>query len=181
MTTFLPYLWQLAWAWLLQVLLFRHGVLWGGAGVFLVHLVGVLRLPTGLPPTTYLVVAALGGAAMDVVCMTGGVHLAASATLGMAYPSMLAAFEPRDGFRPGHSVNPFLDGWTTYAMYVASACALYALVLFGLQNGWNLMGRTLVHTLATTALNVGVFLAIQGLLNRPSRRQSQGPTAYPWN
>ena len=59
--------------------------------------------------------------------------------------------------------------------------ALYLAVLFGLQNGWSLMGRTLGQTVVSTFLNVGVFLLIQGLLNRPNRGAQRSVSAYPWS
>jgi hypothetical protein len=181
MNALAPYIWQLFWAWFLQVLLFRHGVLWGGTGLFVVHLYGLMNMPSGWPPTAYLLVAAFMGASLDILCLTGGMHLAAAATLGMAYPSLMAAVEPRDGFRPGHAINPHEDGWMSYLMLAASSTTLYLLVLFGLQHGWTLMGRTLVQTLASVALNLVVFMLFQGLLNRPTRHKGSGPNAYPWS
>jgi hypothetical protein len=58
---------------------------------------------------------------------------------------------------------------------------LYWAVLFGLQNGWSLMGRTAGQTLTSTLLNVFVFLLIQGLLNRPQRGDQRNVSAYPWS
>jgi hypothetical protein len=55
------------------------------------------------------------------------------------------------------------------------------MVLFGLQNGWSLMGRTLAETALSTGLNVGVFLLLQGLFNRPERTSGGAASAYPWS
>ena len=41
----------------------------------------------GLASDPYLMLSAGTGALLDVVCLTGGMHLAASVTLGMAYPT----------------------------------------------------------------------------------------------
>ena len=43
------------------------------------------------------------------------------------------------------------------------------------------MGRTLGQTVVSTFLNVGVFLLIQGLLNRPNRGAQRSVSAYPWS
>ena len=95
--------------------MFQHGQFWGGYGLLAVHLYGLLKMPVGWPPTTYLVVTAVTGACMDLVCLHGGMHLAASVTLGMAYPSLTAAFESREGLRQGHILDPYEDGWMRYA------------------------------------------------------------------
>ena len=68
-----------------------------------------------------------------------------------------------------------------YAGFLASGIAMYWVVLFGLQNGWSLLGRTLGQMLTSTLLNVGTFLLIQGLLNRPRRGDGRNVSAYPWN
>ena len=177
----IPLLWTLAWATVFQVLLFRFGIFWGGYGLLAVHLYALFRMPVGWSPTAYLVVAAGTGAVMDVVCCTGGMHLAACTTLGMAYPSLIAAMESRDGLRQGHVMNPHQDGWGRYAVFVAFGLAIHWMVLFGLQNGWGLMGRTLAETAVSTGLNVGVFLLLQGLFNRPGRTSGGAASAYPWS
>ena len=93
MSAFFPLFWTLGWALVCQVLLFRYGIFWGGYGLLAIHLYGLLKMPVGWPPTTYLLLAAVTGGIMDVVCFTGGMHLAASVTLGMAYPTLTAAME----------------------------------------------------------------------------------------
>ena len=115
MNALFPFMWTLGWAFVTQVLLFQHGIFWGGYGLLAIHLYGLLKMPVGWPPTTYLMVTAVTGACMDLVCLTGGMHLAASVTLGMAYPSLTAAFESRDGLRQGHVLDPYTDGWMRYA------------------------------------------------------------------
>ena len=72
MNALFPFFWTLGWAFLTQVLLFQHGQFWGGYGLLAVHLYGLLKMPVGWPPTTYLVVTAVTGACMDLVCLTGG-------------------------------------------------------------------------------------------------------------
>ncbi|MDA0940848.1 MAG: hypothetical protein O2990_07575 [Bacteroidetes bacterium] len=181
MNALIPFLWTLGWAVITQVLLFRFGVFWGGYGLLAVHLYGLLKMPVGWPPTTYLMLAAVSGAVMDLVCFTGGMHLAASVTLGMAYPALTSSLESREGLRQGHVMDPYQDGWGLYAAFVAMGVGLYWAVLFGLQNGWPLMGRTLGQTLTSTLLNVFVFLLIQGLLNRPQRGDQRNVSAYPWS
>lgn len=181
MNALLPFFWTVGWALLSQVLLFRYGVFWGGYGLLVVHVYGLLKMPVGWPPTTYLMLSAGTGALLDVVCLTGGMHLAASVTLGMAYPSLTAALESREGLRQGHVLDPYQDGWGRYAAFAAMGLALYLAVLFGLQNGWSLMGRTLGQTVVSTFLNVGGFLLIQGLLNRPTRGDQRNVSAYPWS
>ena len=113
-----------------QVLLFRYGIFWGGYGLLAIHLYGLLKMPVGWPPTTYLLLAAVTGGIMDVVCFTGGMHLAASVTLGMAYPTLTAAMESREGLRKGHVLDPFQDGWVRYGIFAALGLAVYWGVLF---------------------------------------------------
>ena len=72
MNALFPFFWTLGWAFLTQVLLFQHGQFWGGYGLLAVHLYGLLKMPVGWPPTTYLVVTAVTGTCMDLVCLTGG-------------------------------------------------------------------------------------------------------------
>ncbi|MEE2918854.1 MAG: hypothetical protein VYA72_01525 [Bacteroidota bacterium] len=181
MNALFPFMWTLGWAFVTQVLLFQHGIFWGGYGLLAIHLYGLLKMPVGWPPTTYLMVTAVTGACMDLVCLTGGMHLAASVTLGMAYPSLTAAFESRDGLRQGHVLDPYTDGWMRYAGFLAAGISMYWVVLFGLQNGWSLLGRTSAQLLTSTLLNVGAFLLIQGLLNRPKRGDGRNVSAYPWS
>ena len=181
MSAFLPLFWTVGWALISQVLLFRYGIFWGGYGLLAIHVYGLLKMPVGWPPTTYLLLAAVTGAIMDVVCFTGGMHLSASVTLGMAYPTLTAAMESREGLRQGHVLDPFQDGWVRYGIFAALGLAVYWGVLFALQNGWPLMGRTLGQTALSTLLNVGAFMLIQGLLNRPTRGDQRGVSAYPWS
>lgn len=181
MTVLGPLLWTLFWAVIGQVLVFRFGIFWGGYGLLAVHLFGLLRMPVGWSPMAYLLVAATTGACIDLVSFTGGMHLAASVTLGMAYPALTSAMESRAGLRQGHVMDPHQDGWGPYAIFVALGVALYWLVMFGLQNGWSMMGRTLAQTVTSTALNVGAFMLLQGLLNRPHRDGGRKVSAYPWS
>jgi len=67
MNALLPFLWTLGWATVGQVLLFRYGVFWGGYGLLAIHVYGLLKMPVGWPPTTYLVLSAMAGAVMDVI------------------------------------------------------------------------------------------------------------------
>ena len=181
MSAFFPLFWTLGWALVSQVLLFRYGIFWGGYGLLAIHLYGLLKMPVGWPPTTYLLLAAVTGGIMDVMCFTGGMHLAASVTLGMAYPTLTAAMESREGLRQGHVLDPFQDGWVRYGIFAGLGLAVYWGVLFALQNGLSLMGRTLGQTALSTLLNVGAFMLIQGLLNRPTRGDQRGVSAYPWS
>ena len=181
MNSTLPFLWTLFWALLAQALLFRFGVIWGGYGLFAIHVYALLKMPVGWPPTTYLILAAATGFVMDVICFTGGIHLAASVTLGFAYPTLTSSFESREGLRQGHVLDPRQDGWRRYAAYTALGLGLYWAVIFGLQNGWSLMGRSLIQIPASTALNVMAFLMIQGLLNRRKTGGAGNVSAYPWN
>ena len=87
MNALFPFAWTLGWAFLTQVLLFQHGIFWGGYGLLAVHLYGLLKMPVGWPPTTYLMVTAVTGALMDLICLTGGMHLAASVTGRLPPPS----------------------------------------------------------------------------------------------
>ena len=103
MTMLGPLLWTLFWAVIGQVLVFRFGVFWGGYGLLAVHLYALLRMPVGWSPMAYLLVAAATGACVDLVSFTGGMHLAASVTLGMAYPALTSAMESRAGLRQGHA------------------------------------------------------------------------------
>ena len=78
-------------------------------------------------------------------------------------------------------LDPFQDGWVRYGIFAALGLAVYWGVLFALQNGWSLMGRTLGQTALSTLLNVGAFMLIQGLLNRPTRGDQRSVSAYPWS
>ena len=176
----LPFAWVMLVTLFLQVVLFRFGTFWGGYGLLAVHLYGLLRMPFGWPPVSYLLVGSGVGLMMDLACFTGGMHMAAGATLGMAYPSMMRTVEQRDGLRPGHVMGAFEDGWGRYATFVAVGVGMHWLVMFGLQNGAGLVGRTLGQTFASTALNAGVFLLLQGLTNRPRRQSGGSNSAYPW-
>ena len=146
-----------------------------------IHLYGLLKMPVGWPPTTYLLLAAVTGGIMDVVCFTGGMHLAASVTLGMAYPTLTAAMESREGLRQGHVLDPFQDGWVRYGIFAALGLAVYWGVLFALQNGWSLMGRTLGRPPFPPCSMWGPSCSFKVLLNRPTRGDQRGVSAYPWS
>ena len=181
MNALFPFLWVAFWAVLSQVFLFRFGVFLGGYGLLIVHVYGIMKMPIGWSPSAYLLIASLAGGMMDLMCFTGGMHLAASATLGMAYPSLTASLAPREGLRQGHVIDPFQDGWLRYALFIFMGLFLYWLIIFGLQNGWPRFGRTLLQSLTSTALNVMVFLLIQGLLNRPNRGAKTAVRPTPWS
>ena len=48
MNALLPFFWTVGWALLSQVLLFRYGVFWGGYGLLVVHVYGLLKQTVGL-------------------------------------------------------------------------------------------------------------------------------------
>ena len=123
-------------------------------------------MPLGWPPTSYLLLAAVTGGswmwpASPEACIW------ASVTLGMAYPSLMRAMESRRT-APGSRVGSFEDGWGRYAIFVAVGVGMHWLVLFGLQNGAGLVGRTLGQTLASTLSMWGFSFFSRGLTNRPT-------------
>ena len=181
MNALFPFMWTLGWAFVTQVLLFQHGIFWGGYGLLAIHLYGLLKMPVGWPPTTYLMVTAVTGACMDLVCLTGGMHLAASVTLGMAYPSLTAAFESRDGLRQGHVLDPYTDGWMRYAGFLAAGIPCIGWSCLDCKMAGASSAERWAQLLTSTLLNVGAFLLIQGLLNRPKRGDGRNVSAYPWS
>ena len=161
MNALFPFFWTLGWAFLTQVLLFQHGQFWGGYGLLAVHLYGLLKMPVGWPPTTYLVVTAVTGACMDLVCLTGGMHLAASVTLGMAYPSLTAAFESREGLRQGHILDPYEEGGCAMPAFWPQESPCIGWCSLGFKMAGASLGERWANA-TSTLLNVGTFLLIQG-------------------
>ena len=101
----------LALTWLLQVVVFRFGVFSNGWLVICFHIYGLILLPLDLPKASYLIIGALTGAFLDVVILTGGLHMAAGAFVGLMIPKWNELITPRDGFIKGHSISVNHDGW----------------------------------------------------------------------
>ena len=56
--------------WLLQVVLFRFGVFYGGWMVICFNIYGLILLPVDLHKTMYLIIGAMMGLFMDIVLLT---------------------------------------------------------------------------------------------------------------
>ena len=69
----------LAFTWILQVMVFRFGIFVNGWIVICFHIYGLILLPLDLPKASYLVIGAATGALLDIVILTGGLHMAAGA------------------------------------------------------------------------------------------------------
>ena len=80
---------------LLQVVIFRFGIFNGGKAIIFFHLYGIVLLPIGWHKTTYLFIGAFTGFLIDLVILTGGLHMAAGAFLGLLLPHISNGIAPR--------------------------------------------------------------------------------------
>ena len=182
MNTVLRALGVIALTWLLQVTVFRFGVFSNGWLVICFHIYGLILLPLDLPKASYLMIGAFTGALLDVVILTGGLHMAAGAFVGLMIPKWNLLITPRDGFVRGHSIGVSHDGWGRFIALSALISFSYMFILFALEGfKWNLIPISFAKAFCSTVLNVILFSIAQGLFG--PRPKTKGPkvSAYPWS
>lgn len=167
---------------LLQVLLFRFGVFFGGKGMIFFHLYGLVLFPIGLNRTGYLFLGAVTGALLDLVLLTGGLHMAAGTALGMILPHLASVIAPRDGFVKGHVINALKDGWRTFVLYSFLVSVIYSSVLFAIEGGrMGLVLSALWKGLLSGFLNLVLMVLAQGLFGIKRNNKKSKVSAYPWS
>ena len=127
------------------------------------HLYGLVLFPIGLNRTGYLFLGAVTGALLDLVLLTGGLHMAAGTALGMILPHLASVIAPRDGFVKGHVINALKDGWRTFVLYSFLVSVIYSSVLFAIEGGKN--GISTVRSLERVAVR-GFESGVDGACSR---------------
>lgn len=172
----------LALTWLLQVVVFRFGVFSSGWLVICFHIYGLILLPLDLPKSSYLIIGALTGAFLDVVILTGGLHMAAGAFVGLMIPKWNELITPRDGFIKGHSISVSHDGWGRFIALSTLITFSYMFVLFAVEGfKWSLIPSAFAKALCSSVLNVILFSIAQGLFGEKPKAKGPKVSAYPWS
>ena len=172
----------LALTWFLQVMVFRFGIFSNGWLVICFHIYGLILLPLELPKASYLIIGAATGAFLDVVILTGGLHMAAGTFAGFMIPRWSELITPRDGFIKGHSINVNDDGWGRFIGLSILITLSYMFVLFAVEGfKWSLIPSAFAKALCSSVLNVILFSIAQGLFGQKPKTKGPKVSAYPWS
>jgi hypothetical protein len=172
----------LAFTLILQVMFFRFGIFSNGWLVICFHIYGCILLPLDMPKTSYLVIGAFTGALLDVVILTGGLHMAAGAFIGLMIPKWTRLISPREGFTRGHSISVLHNGWTRFMALSFLITLSYMFILFSVEGfKWNLIPVSLVKAFLSSVLNVSLFALAQGLFGPKPKPKGPKVSAYPWS
>lgn len=169
-------------AMLLQIVVFRFGVFADGWILLCFQLYGIVLLPIGLHKTNYLLVSAVVGALLDLIFLTGGMHLAAGAFLGFMLPTISAAIAPRDGFTKGHILSALKDGWIRFLSYSFLISFAYYLALFLFEGArFSLIFSSIGKAVLSAVMNTALMAIAQGLFGLKRKSKKSKVSAYPWS
>lgn len=166
---------------LLQVLIFRYGIFAGGWVVTCFHIYGLILLPTELSKTSCLMIGALVGASIDVVLLTGGLHMSAGIVTCFMTPWLTTFIAPREGFIREHSISVLHDGWGRFLALSSLISFVYMFTLFAVEGWkWSLLPSAIGKGIASTAMNVILFAIFQGLFGPKPKSKSHTTSTYHW-
>ena len=158
---------------LLQVLIFRYAIFAGGWVVICFHIYGLILLPFELSKTSYILIGAVEGALIDLVLLTGGLHMAAG-----VFTCFIA---PREGFTREHSISVLQDGWGRFLVLSSLISFTYMFSLFAIEGWkWSLLPNAIGKGIASTILNVILFAIVQGLFGPKPKSNSNKTSTYHW-
>ena len=167
---------------LLQVVIFRFGIFNGGKAIIFFHLYGIVLLPIGWYKTTYLFIGAFTGFLLDLVLLTGGLHMAASTFLGLLLPHISNGIAPRDGFLKGHIIGALKDGWIRFFSYSFAIASIYSFALFAIEGGrLMLVFFAIWKGVLSGGLSVVIMGVAQGLFGLKRKNKKSKVSAYPWS
>ena len=166
---------------LLQVLIFRYAIFAGGWVVICFHIYGLIMLPFELSKTSYILIGAVVGDIMDVVLLTGGLHMAAGVFTCFMTPWFTTFIAPREGFTREHSISALNDGWGRFLVLSALITFTYMFSLFAIE-GWklSLLPSAIGKGIASTILSVLLFSIVQGLFEPKPKINSNKTSTYHW-
>ena len=166
---------------LLQVLIFRYAVFAAGWVIICFHIYGLIMLPFELSKTSYILIGAVVGALMDVVLLTGGLHMAAGVFTCFMTPWLTTFIAPREGFTREHSISVLHDGWGRFLGLSSLISFTYMFSLFAVE-GWklSLLPNAIGKGVASTILCVILFSIVQGLFGPKPRSNSNNTSTYHW-
>ena len=166
---------------LLQVLIFRYAVFADGWVIICFHIYGLIMLPFELSKTSYILIGAVVGALMDVVLLTGGLHMAAGVFTWFMTPWLTTFIAPREGFTREHSISVLHDGWGRFLGLSSLISFTYMFSLFAVE-GWklSLLPNAIGKGVASTILCVILFSIVQGLFGPKPRSNSNNTSTYHW-
>jgi hypothetical protein len=166
---------------LLQVLIFRYAVFADGWVIICFHIYGLIMLPFELSKTSYILIGAVVGALMDVVLLTGGLHMAAGVFTCFMTPWLTTFIAPREGFTREHSISVLHDGWGRFLGLSSLISFTYMFSLFAVE-GWklSLLPNAIGKGVASTILCVILFSIVQGLFGPKPRSNSNNTSTYHW-
>jgi hypothetical protein len=172
----------LAFTWFLQVMVFRFGIFSNGWIIICFHIYGLILLPLDWPKTSYLVIGAITGALLDIVILSGGLHMAAGAFVGLMIPKWTRLISPRDGFIKGYSISVLHNGWSRFIVLSFLITLSYMFILFAVEGfKWSLIPVSFVKALLSSVLNVVLFAIAQGLFGPKPKAKGPKVSAYPWS
>ena len=166
---------------LLQVLIFRYAIFAGGWVVICFHIYGLILLPFELSKTSYILIGAVVGALIDVVLLTGGLHMAAGVFTCFMAPWLTTFIAPREGFTREHSISVLHDGWGRFLVLSSLISFTYMFSLFAIEGWkWSLLPNAIGKGIASTILNVILFVIVQGLFGPKPKSNSNKTSTYHW-
>ena len=166
---------------LLQVLIFRYGIFAGGWVIICFHIYGFILLPFELSKSSYLLIGAIVGAIIDVMLLTGGLHMAACVFTCFMTPRLTTLIAPREGFAREHSISVLQDGWWKFLALSALITFTYMFSLFAVEGWkWSLLPTAIGKGIASTILNVILFAIFQGLFGSKPNSNSHKTSTYHW-
>jgi hypothetical protein len=166
---------------LLQVLVFRYAIFAGGWVIICFHIYGLIMLPFELSKTSYILIGAVVGALMDVVLLTGGLHMAACVFTCFMTPWLTAFIAPREAFTREQSISVLHDGWGRFLVLSSLISFTYMFSLFAIE-GWklSLLPNAIGKGIASTILSVILFSIVQGLFGPKPKSNSNKTSTYHW-
>ena len=167
---------------LLQIVIFRFGVFANGKAMIFFHLYGLVLLPIGWHKTSYLFVGAFTGFLIDLILLTGGLHMATGTFMGLLLPHISSAIAPRDGFVKAHIICSLKDGWWRFLSYSFLIASIYSFAIFAIEGGrLGLLLSALWKGVLSGLLNLILIAIAQGLFGLKRKSKKSKVSAYPWS
>jgi hypothetical protein len=167
---------------LLQVVIFRFGVFAGGRALIFFHLYGIVLFPIGWHKTSYLFICTFSGLILDIILLTGGLHMAAGAFLGLLLPHLSNGIAPRDGFLKEHVIGALKDGWMRFIIYCFIIASVYSFAIFAIEGGRiGLIPSAIWKAILTGGVSVILMGITQGLFGLKRKNKKSKVSAYPWS
>ena len=120
---------------LIQILFFQNIVLWGGWGIPLFHLLGLLLLPLNTRPVVLMLIAMIMGVAVDFFAYGGGIFASSALTMAVCLPFINRVLAPREGYEVTDEPTIKSMGFRWYSTRTFTALLVHNLWMFSMEAG----------------------------------------------